>query len=285
MNEITFVEKLRRYSKLIGDDCAVIRPPRDQDLLFTTDFTIEGVHFKNGLSAAEVGERALARSLSDIAAMGGVPRYCLVSVALGPHKSERWLDRFYQGLNKLLRKYKVVLAGGDLSHAKQVVCEVMVCGSAPKGKALRRDGARPGDFIYVSGSLGGWRHKPVIMPRLEIGRRLIGKASACIDISDGLALDLFRLCLASGVAAELDHIPLLKGATLEQALHDGEDYELLYTAPPGKHVPGIRIGAIQKGKPGRIALQSKRIEHRGYDHFQKTGDSALIHQFSRRGNR
>jgi len=283
VNEITFVEKLRRYSKLIGDDCAVVPSPRNRDLLFTTDFTIEGVHFKQGSAAEDLGRRALARSLSDIAAMGGVPRYCLVSVALGPKTTERWLDGFYRGLNKLLRKHRVALAGGDLSHANQFVCEVMLCGEVPQDKALRRDGARRGDLIYVSGALGGWRHKPVIVPRLDIGRKLIGKATACIDISDGLALDLFRLCRASGVAAELDSIPLLKGATLAQALHDGEDYELLYTAPPKTRVPGTRIGVIRKGKPGAITLQGKPIEHRGYDHFlRKTGDSARNHHFSRR---
>ena len=133
----------------------------------------------------------------------------------------------------------------------------MVCGSVAKGKALLRSGARPGDTIYVSGPLGGWRHKPVVVPRLDIGRKLIGKATACMDISDGLALDLHRLCLASRVAAELETVPLLKGANLEQALHDGEDYELLYTARPGVRVPGIRIGTITKGKPGRFEVSGQ----------------------------
>ena len=268
MNEIKFVEKLRGYSSLIGDDCAVIQPPRGHDLLFTTDFTIEGVHFTRESKPEEVGRRALARSLSDIAAMGGTPRYCLVSMALGPRTDQRWINGFYRGMNRLLRQTKVELAGGDLSHANQFVCDVMVCGSVRKGQALRRDGARPGDLIYVSGALGGWRHKAVIVPRLDAGRALAGKVSSCIDISDGLAMDLFRLGLASGVAAQLDSIPLLKGATLEQALHDGEDYELLYTAPPRKPAPGIRIGVIKKGKPGAITLQGKPVSPAGYDHFQ-----------------
>ena len=105
--------------------------------------------------------------------------------------------------------------------------------------------------LYVSGPLGGWRHKRVIVPRLDIGRKLIGKATSCMDISDGIALDLSRLAAASGVAAEIDSLPLLRGATLDQALHDGEDYELLYTAPARVRVPGIRIGRLVKGKPGQ----------------------------------
>ena len=186
--------------------------------------------------------------------MGGTPLYCLVSMALAPWTDERWIDGFYRGVYKLLRKTKTSLAGGDISHADQFVCDVMLCGSVAKGKALRRSGARPGDALYVSGPLGGWRNKRAIEPRLEFGRKLVGVATACMDISDGLALDLHRLCKASGVAADLDTIPLLQDATVDQALHDGEDYELLYTAPPRVKAPGIRIGSITKGKAGRGAF-------------------------------
>ena len=268
MNEDKFVQKLRRRSRLIGDDCAIIAPPRGQDLLFTTDFTIEGVHFTRKSPAEQIGRRAAARSLSDIAAMGGTPRYCLVSMALAPWTNGKWIDGFYRGLNIMLRRYKVALAGGDLSHARQFVCDVMICGTIAKGKALRRDGARAGDFIYVSGPLGGWRHRPAIAPRLDAGRKLVGKATACIDVSDGLALDLARLARASGVAAEIETLPLLRSATVEEALHDGEDYELLYTAPPGARVAGIRIGVMRRGKPGRVTLNGKAIPQLGYDHFQ-----------------
>jgi thiamine-monophosphate kinase len=267
VNEIDFVTQLKRYSSLVGDDCAVISPPEGRDLLFTTDFTIEGVHFKRNADAARVGHQALARSLSDIAAMGGEPLYCLVAIAIAPWTDQRWLDGFYRGLNGCLGKCK--LAGGDLSHAKQLVCNVTVCGAIAHGQALLRSGARPGDRIFVSGKLGGWKHKSKIVPRLDIGRRLVGKASACIDISDGLALDLHRLCSASGVAAEIEEIPLLDGASVKQALHDGEDYELLYTVPPGKRVRGIRIGHIVDGAPGTIVFRGRAIPPTGYDHFQR----------------
>jgi len=254
---------------MIGDDCAVIRPAAGQDLLFTTDLSIEGVHFTQESTAEEIGYRALARSLSDIAAMGGTPLYCLISMALAPWTDQRWIDEFYRGIFKLLRKVKASLAGGDISHAGQFVCDIMICASIAKGKALLRSGARPGDILYVSGPLGGWKHTPVIMPRLEFGRKLVGVATACMDISDGLALDLHRLCRESGIAAELDQVPLLKGATLDQALHDGEDYELLFTAPPRVKAPGIRIGRIIKGKPGAVRFQGRALKPIGYDHTRQ----------------
>ncbi len=268
MNEDALTRKLRRRAPLIGDDCAAVPSPAGEDLLFTTDFTIEGVHFTRGSSAQEVGYRAAARSLSDIAAMGGTPRWCLVSFALAPWTDQRWIDGFYRGLYKLLGKTRTALAGGDISHAAQFVADVMVCGSVARGKALLRSGARAGDLLYVSGPLGGWRHKRAIVPRLDVGRKLIGKATSCMDISDGLALDLHRLAAASGVAAVIDSLPLLGGATEREALHDGEDYELLYTAPARVRVPGIRIGRIEKGKPGRVTYRGEPVPELGYDHFQ-----------------
>jgi thiamine-monophosphate kinase len=270
VNEDAITRKLRRKAPLIGDDCAVIPSPGGNDLLLKADLSIEGVHFTRESSAEEIGARAVSRSLSDIAAMGGTPLYCLISMALAPWTDERWIDGFYRGVHKSLRKAKASLAGGDISHAHQFTCDVMICGSVGKGKALLRSGAKTGDALYVSGPLGGWRHKPVITPRLDVGRKLIGVATACMDISDGLALDLHRLCRESGVAAELDHIPLLKSATLDQALHDGEDYELLYTASAKAKVPGIRIGTIIKGKPGIVRFAGKTLEPRGYDHIVRS---------------
>ena len=272
MTEESILARLpRKHRNLvlgIGDDCAIYRPRRGEDLVFTTDFFIEGVHFKG--RGLEQAARAvpLARSLSDIAAMGAVPRFCLVSLALPKWADESWVAQFFDGLLELARETNTALAGGDLSHAKELVCDVMVCGSVPRGKALRRDGARPGDAIYVSGPLGGWRHRAGVTPRLKEGQKLLGKATACIDVSDGLALDLHRLCVASKVSASLDHVPLLEDATLKQALHDGEDYELLYTAPPRLRVPGIRIGTIIRGNAGAISLNGQSIAPRGYDHFQ-----------------
>lgn len=277
MTEDSIIAKLRRRSPLIGDDCAVVPSRAGRDLLLKADLSIEGVHFTRELKPEQIGARAVARSLSDIAAMGGTPLYCLVSIALAPWTDERWIDGFYRGVYKMLGKAQASLAGGDISHADQLICDVILCGSVAKGKALLRSGAKPEDSLYVSGPLGGWRHKRGIEPRLQFGRKLVGVATACMDISDGLALDLHRLCKASGVAAELDNVPLLKGATLDEALHDGEDYELLYTAPPRVKVPGIRIGAITPGdppgkppgKPGTVRYDGKALKPIGYDHTRR----------------
>ena len=269
-SEDAILQKLRRSAPLIGDDCAVVRPKPGEDWLLTTDFCVEGVHFALDWTAGQVGHKALARGLSDIAAMGGKPRFCLVSLALAPWTDSSWINGFYRGLLALAAETGTQLAGGDLSHSAKLTCDVVVCGSVKRGQALRRSGAQVGDSIYVSGPLGGWTHKPLIVPRLKLGRSLVGKATACMDISDGLALDLHRLCRESAVAAELDSVPLLPGATLKQALHDGEDYELLYTAPPAVRVPGTRIGTVTAGKAGTVKLLGKRLPPEGYDHVHRT---------------
>ena len=269
MTEDSITQKLRRRSPLIGDDCAVIPSHSGQDLLLKADLSIEGVHFAREKKAEEIGARAVARSLSDIAAMGGTPLYCLVSIALAPWTDEHWIDGFYRGVYKLLRKVNASLAGGDISHADQLVCDVILCGSVAKGKALLRSGAKPGDALYVSGPLGGWRNKSVIVPRLHLGRKLLGVATACMDISDGLALDLHRMCMASGVVAELNRVPVARGAPLERALHGGDDYELLFTLPSGAEGPPktTRIGTIVRGIAGTLSLNGQPLEPRGYDHF------------------
>jgi len=275
MDELSLVRLIRRRAGKsaglvlgIGDDCAIFRPRAAEDLLFTTDQMIEGVHFRSDASAVEVGHRALARSLSDIAAMGGEPRFCLVSLATPLKRATKWVDEFYRGLLGLARRTKTALAGGDLAHASSIYCDVIVCGALPRGKALRRDGARPGDDIYVSGRLGEpWDRR--IQPRLKLGQSLRGRATACMDLSDGLSLDLHRLCLESGVAAEVDRVPVATGSTLERALHDGEDYELLFTLPNGSTAPKgtSRIGSVVRGRKGIVRFQGKLLPPAGYNHF------------------
>jgi thiamine-monophosphate kinase len=273
MNELEIVERLRRLSPSknltlgIGDDCAIYRPRAGEELLFTTDQMIEDVHFTRAQSAASIGERALARSLSDIAAMGGDPRFCLVALAASDTK---WIEDFYRGLLRLAKRTGVSLAGGDLARDEKFHCDVMVCGSVPRGKALRRDGARAGDLIFVSGRLGKpWDRR--IQPRLALGESLRGVATSCIDLSDGLSLDLHRLCAESGVAAEIDRVPVLRGSTVERALDGGEDYELLFTLPEGVMAPrGVtRIGRMVRGAAGQVHFEGRLLEARGYDHFRK----------------
>ncbi len=297
MNEDRLIERIRRQTPApgrgirlgIGDDCMIFEPRANEDLLFTTDLTVENVHFRRETHpAGAVGWKTLARGLSDIAAMGGEPRFCLVSLAIAPWTDQRWVDGFYRGLLALARKAGVSLGGGDLGHGERLVADILVCGSVARGKALRRDKARRGDAIYVSGRLGGaalgletrtgaaWKKHATPEPRILVGRfaREKLKAHACMDVSDGLSLDLRRLCIASGCAADIESVPVFKGATLEQALDGGEDYELLFTVGAGEKVPPAfervpltRIGRIVRGRPGTVRFQGKPLPPRGYDHL------------------
>lgn len=295
-DERTLTDSLRKAAAIpagsrvvlgIGDDCAIYRQRGSaEDLLFTCDMLVEGVHFlRDSHGARDVGRKALARSLSDIAAMGGSPRFCLVALCVAPWNDDRWVKRFFDGV--LLSG--TPLAGGDLAHGETFACDVTAVGAVPRGMALRRDGARPGDGIYVSGTLGGsalglatrkgaaWKRHLRPEPRLALGEflRTRLRATSAIDISDGLSLDLRRICLASGVAAEIVAPPVFPEASREQALHGGEEYELLFTVRRGTKVPDrfgdlllTRIGTIVKGNRGEVYLDGKPLPPKGYDHFQ-----------------
>lgn len=280
MNELELVSWIAARGKGIGDDCAILPGGQGNDLVITTDMLLEAVHFRRADPPALVGQRALARGLSDIAAMGATPRWCLLSFAVPEWATEAWTKSFYEGLLALAKQHRTHLVGGDLSHARTAAADIVVIGEVPHGKELRREGARPGDGIYVSGALGAagarkYAAAPV-EPRLALGRWLRGKASACMDITDGLSLDLHRLCTASRVAAVVDRpLPVAPGATLEQALSAGDDYELLFTAPgpiAARHrgVALTRIGTITRGTPGHIELFGQPHAPRGYDHLAQT---------------
>lgn len=278
--------------KGIGDDCAIYRGRGSaEDLVLTTDLLIEGVHFLQSTHSPEaIGHKTLARGLSDIASMGARPRFCLLSLALPETIDTIWIDRFYSGLLDLAELHGAVLAGGDLSRADRIACDIVCGGSVPVGKALLRSGAKPGDAIYVSGRLGGSalglatqkgaafeRHlRPE--PRIALGQKLRTQlhATAAMDLSDGLSIDLARMCEASGTAAALDRIPRFRGATLEQALHGGEDYELLFTVRPRTQVPeelcGIpltRVGTILAEPAGQVRFKGALLPALGHDHFRK----------------
>ncbi len=288
----------------IGDDCAVLRVRSGHELLVTTDFSLEGIHFRREWHPAEsVGHRCLARGLSDIAAMGGEPVAAFLSLALPRELPQAWVGRFLRGLVGLAKKYGVTLAGGDTAQSPDgILADIVVVGSVPKGRAVLRSGARPGDRIFVSGTLGGSAAAVLRMqaekkkvtagdykrhfypdPRVEIGRILRQKklASAMIDTSDGLSTDLSHLCEESGVGAEVNAaaIPRARvGRTgrevgLELALHGGEDYELLFTAPPGKRVPA-EIGGIALTQIGLITKSRKIL---------LVNDRGILHKFHPQG--
>ncbi|HET9839167.1 MAG TPA: thiamine-phosphate kinase, partial [Candidatus Angelobacter sp.] len=154
----------------IGDDCAILRPRAGQEILVTTDFSIENVHFRRGWQPPDsVGHRCLARGLSDIAAMGGTPLACFLSLGLPEKLPEKWVDGFFRGLQSLARSFHVQLAGGDLSAARQIVADIVVLGEVPAGHAILRSGARPGDRIYVTGALGD---AALVLKQLFAGKKI-----------------------------------------------------------------------------------------------------------------
>jgi thiamine-monophosphate kinase len=315
----------------IGDDCALLVPRTGEELAVTTDLSIAGRHFRLDWHEPEsVGHRALARGLSDLAAMGARPVAAFLSLGLPREltfpagRAKSWVERFLDGLLELAEAYKTPLAGGDLAESPMAVADIVLVGALPRGRALLRSGARPGHLLYVTGSLGGAaaglacleklacsrdvagsaKNRPGCpktpripkklqgvlaahlypQPRLKQGLWLQrrGLASAALDLSDGLSTDLAHLCNESGVAAEVDaaRLPLHSAATQAQALHGGEDYELLFTAPAHARLPrsisGVPVTAIGRivklrhGQPVATLHTSggaQPLEPQGWEHF------------------
>jgi thiamine-monophosphate kinase len=341
----------------IGDDCALLRLRRGEELAVTTDLSIAGRHFRLDWHPPEaVGHRVLARGLSDLAAMGARPVAAFLSLGLprelvdgggrrsfpwSPNardqghpgiragngtRSASWADRFLDGFFALAEAYNTPLAGGDLAESPVALADIVLVGAVPRGKALLRSSARAGDMLYVTGSLGGSVAglaclaelagtgkrvragvtrkdmaqvqnlripkdlEAVLTPHLHPQPRIAqgqwlarrGLATAALDISDGLSTDLAHLCDESGVCAELDAagLPLHAGTTLAQALHGGEDYEMLFTAPPSTRVPraiaGVpvtRIGRMLRrraGKPQMVLITERGrepLQPKGWEHF------------------
>ena len=315
--ERELIKRIRRLARKVqyqevirgvGDDCAILHIPTRRQLLVTTDLCVEDVHFRRDWHPApSVGHRCLARGLSDIAAMAGDPVACFLSLGIPAKLPEKWVDEFLEGLLKLTRLFQVPLAGGDTSSSEKITADIVVLGTVPAGKALLRSGARPGDRIYVTGELGGAaavlkqlyagkRVRPnhsspyfYPVPRLKTARliRQRSLASAMIDISDGLSVDLTHICQESKVSAliEASAIPVARAATLDLALHGGDDYELLFTAPknlklPAKiaGVPITPIGQILPHSASRSSIhirdgsgRTKALNLQGWQHFVKAG--------------
>ena len=319
----------------IGDDAAALKISASSTLLITTDLLLEGVHFD--LSYTDffsLGWKAASVNLSDIAAMGGIPRFCLTALGIPTGISVEQITEFYRGFNALLKNYRTTLVGGDTCSSRGgLFVGVTALGEVEPKRMVTRAGARPGDKIYATGTLGdsaaglellrktpdnirrqtlcGIRNKKSAIlnprsgiqkliarhlrpvPRIEWGRKLSlsGCASAMIDLSDGLSSDLFHICEQSGVGSEIsaDRIPLsdalhkLTGKLAKPAVHyalsGGEDYELLFTAPPGKvrklrslKLPLTEIGVITAGKTLSLVDtkgRKKPLRPSGYDHFGK----------------
>jgi len=282
----------------VGDDGALLEPTPGLLQVQVIDTLVEGTHFHSNMDAADVGYRVVAVNLSDIAAMGAIPRWMTLALTLWD-KDEHWVERFASGLFDAADEYDVALVGGDTTAGDAVVASVHITGEVEPGRALLRSGARVGDTVYVTGTVGdaaaGLRvlesgdhdeflTRRFLRPAARIGkgRELAGRAHGAIDISDGLVGDLRKMLDASGVGAELDvdAVPLSAAlrsrfdtdAVLGFAMTGGDDYELCFTAQP-EAVEGIdgitAIGTIVAGQDlvcrrgGEVVV----FDDRGYRHF------------------
>jgi thiamine-monophosphate kinase len=286
----------------VGDDAALIAPRAGMQLAVSTDLLLEGRHFRAGADPRRLGHKSLAVSLSDMAAMGATPRWATLAIAL-PAAEEAWLAAFAQGFFALAARFGTELVGGDTTRGPLAIC-VTILGEVPPEAALLRSGARPGDDIWVSGELGGAAlalarpgdaatrerlEQPE--PRVALGERLRGVASAAIDISDGFAQDLGHVLDRSGCGAEVNYDLLPRAAVLAQlgdaalarhcVLGGGDDYELAFTAAPAARdaidrisrelaLALTRVGRVTAGAPALSLRDSGgrpvAIE-RGFDHF------------------
>ncbi|HEX4542965.1 MAG TPA: thiamine-phosphate kinase [Candidatus Acidoferrum sp.] len=299
----------------VGDDAALFRPQPGHETILTCDWFLEGTHFLRDKHPPDaVGWKCLARAVSDIAAMGGTPRCFLLSLALPAALTGHWLEEFLGGLRRAARRFECLLAGGDTTRREEILINVTVIGEVRRGRSVRRSGAKPGDLLYVSGRLGeaelGFqllkraseaasrtnaltRKHFYPEPRLSLGQWLGAKglASAMMDLSDGLSSDLPRLCATGGVGARVEpsKIPAVRVSDADRkhgfdplrlALDGGDDYELLFTVPPGKakllpralgNVALTPIGKITK-KRGVLVVGEDGREHRfvpgGWDPFR-----------------
>jgi thiamine-monophosphate kinase len=294
----------------VGDDAALLQVPAGHELVACTDTLVEGRHFPTGFDAADIGWRALAVNLSDLAAMAAVPAWATLALTL-PALDEDWIEGFVSGFAALAGPHQVALVGGDTTRGPLTIT-VQALGTVPRGQALTRRGARPGDLIYVTGwpgdaaagleliegrmsGAGASRGALELKfrrpePRVAFGQKLRGVASACIDVSDGLAGDLGRLAAASGVGAVVraSELPLSRALfalagerrARELALGGGDDYELLFTVPRAAQAalgqasgaagaPACHcIGEIVPGRGLRIVGEKGDLPvPRGWDHF------------------
>ncbi len=293
----------------IGDDCALLACPEDKALAISIDTLVEKIHFFHDVDPESLGHKSLAVGLSDLAAMGAVPRWFTLALTL-PEVDKQWLQKFSRGLAQLANQHNVQLVGGDTTKGPLSI-SIQVHGFVDSAKALRRDGAHVGDLIYVTNTLGDAgaalklaQNKEVSKnlnendkryleqrlerptPRLDMGEKLIGFASAAIDISDGLVADLGHILEKSGVGARIDLSSLPMSPSLlkftkvqaEQfALYSGDDYELCFTVPAKRYaeIEGLldgqctRIGVITADE-GVCVIENdelKALENKGYDHF------------------
>ena len=277
IGEFGLIAQIRRQlrSRHLGDDCAVLpgtTPGRR--LLYTCDPVIEGVHFLPATPARQVGWKAMARNLSDIAAMSGQPRWAVVSLGLRADTSTRYVRELYAGMTAVARRFGCEIVGGDTTHVRlEQFIVVALIGEVERNRLVLRSGAKPGDAVFVTGKLGGSRAGKHLrfIPRIRVARWLTQhfRIHAMLDISDGLASDLQRLVESSGVGFDIYSRQVPRTGSLRAALTDGEDFELLFAVNPraaGKlRKKFYEIGRVI-AKPV-VLLDGQPLTEKGYDHF------------------
>ena len=262
-----------------GDDCAVVPRNAQWDTLLKTDVDVEAVHFTRDTEPERVGHKALARAVSDIAAMGGIPEYALITLLMHPERTVEYAEGIYRGINRLASRCGISVAGGETSSLPYdgIVINVALTGRVERGRAILRSGGRVGDIICVTGPLGGSfpsGHHLDFEPRLELARHFMAHGpvpTAMMDLSDGLAVDLPRLAAACGCGFTLDYsaIPCNPGCSTEQAIGDGEDYELLLTLAPADFEA---LSHLDIPSPlfviGTLSTNAENSLSRGWQHFR-----------------
>lgn len=293
LGEFGLIERIKRSIKTdssvvkgVGDDCAVLKFNKDSYLLLTSDMIVEGVDFTRAFDPFLIGRKALAVSISDIAACAGIPRYCLVSLAIPENTSVGYADRIFKGILGIAKEYNINIVGGDISGAKQIAIDVSILGFVEKKYLALRSKAKIGDMIFVTGSLGGsilGKHLK-FRPRIKEARFLSKnfKVNSMIDISDGLLQDLGHILKESNVGAVIYEglIPISKQArNLNDALYMGEDFELLFSVPQNEAKKILKnnrynfklIGEIVGNKYGLKLIdksaRAKQIKPKGFQHF------------------
>ena len=301
--------KIKLYSKDviagIGDDCGALKYDKNNYLLFTTDMLVENAHFSlKSFTPEQIGMKAIEQNVSDIAAMGGIPRFALVSLALPKMIDVDFVDKLYNGINKKSKKYKINIVGGNITHSKEIVVSVAMIGFVEKKYLALRSGAKINDLIFCSGNAGAsaaglelLKHKKEGKPikkhlepeaRLDLARKLVKIGiNSMIDVSDGVASEVKHICNESSVGAIIyaDKIPISKNTVndakkikknpIDLALYGGEDFELVFTANKDKLKQLKKydvkvIGGIVDKKYGiKLLKNNKKIKlESGFDHFK-----------------
>jgi len=295
LGEFDFIDRINRHIRLsrkvikgIGDDAAVLRYSKGRFMLFTADMLVEGKHFYKNAGPELVGWKSLACSVSDIAAMGGIPKFAVISVGFPGHLDVRYTDNIYKGIRKALKEFDIDLVGGDTVSSENIVINIALTGEVEKKNLVLRSSAKENDAIFLTGKIGGsikGRHLD-FMPRLKEARFLVKnfRINSMIDISDGLLSDLSHILEESGKGAVIyeKSIPISRNAIdFNSAIRDGEDFELIFTLPE-KHAarlariwpfktPLSMIGQICSSNRGfsiiRKNWRQEKVKPAGFTHF------------------